>query len=519
MAGNGIKFSLTGDSSGLDSALAKIGKSAQASAAAMGASYKNQLAGIQSALAKLPQGSLMAPRLRSQESALMRMMGLDKVDTAAIAASATRAANAANDAVAAADLEAAKRNIRARELWRQRAEARANAPLQGPDLTGSGRVQAWREQIAAMRGGAMAGFTTGGMSPGAGGGSRRGNFAVAGSMFTSVARDSAASLASGAPITQVIAQQAPQVLQALAMMRLGTVAWAAVLAGGALVAWHGITKSISEAIFQSNKFAGVNDYLKTRSDSISALRRTMLAESDAERKAEINSIENKEKIASLDEKLNDLQVEKNKLLAEQKYIQGRQAGSGEKEEANTLNQLKIDKAALEEKLKNAQSSPVSSAMRKLELERDMERDALAADAAESAAIMADPSRFAAEKGRKWQLDLDMASRSGGIAQIEDDIAAARTTSEKERAVEIKTLENQIAQVDNQMQRMALYDIAKRAMAGGQALGMTENQRLGAFGGGPTFTLIDINKQQLTTLKSIERAVSGKGGTRGVNFGK
>jgi len=41
---------------------------------------------------------------------------------------------------------------------------------------------------------------------------------VAGSMFTSVARDSAASLASGAPISQVIAQQAPQVLQAFTFM-------------------------------------------------------------------------------------------------------------------------------------------------------------------------------------------------------------------------------------------------------------------------------------------------------------
>lgn len=47
---------------------------------------------------------------------------------------------------------------------------------------------------------------------------RRSRFAIAGSMFTSVARDSAASLASGAPVTQVIAQQAPQVAQAFTMM-------------------------------------------------------------------------------------------------------------------------------------------------------------------------------------------------------------------------------------------------------------------------------------------------------------
>lgn len=74
-------------------------------------------------------------------------------------------------------------------------------------------------------------------------GGRRRNFGASSSMFVSVARDSAASLASGAPITQVIAQQAPQVLQAFSMMNLGMVAlkWsayavAAAIAGKILVA-------------------------------------------------------------------------------------------------------------------------------------------------------------------------------------------------------------------------------------------------------------------------------------------
>lgn len=78
-------------------------------------------------------------------------------------------------------------------------------------------------------------FTTGGSGAG---GARRKNFGAASSMFVSVARDSAASLASGAPITQVIAQQAPQVLQALSMMRLGMVAVGVAAAGvGAFIAY------------------------------------------------------------------------------------------------------------------------------------------------------------------------------------------------------------------------------------------------------------------------------------------
>lgn len=80
------------------------------------------------------------------------------------------------------------------------------------------------------------GFTTGGNGF-AGAGGRR-NFGAASSMFVSVARDSAASLASGAPITQVIAQQAPQVLQALSMMRLGMVAVGIAAAGvGAFISY------------------------------------------------------------------------------------------------------------------------------------------------------------------------------------------------------------------------------------------------------------------------------------------
>lgn len=65
---------------------------------------------------------------------------------------------------------------------------------------------------------------------------------VAASMLTSVARDSAASLASGAPISQVIAQQAPQVLQAFTFMGISLKALG-VYAAGAGVALFAMTKA------------------------------------------------------------------------------------------------------------------------------------------------------------------------------------------------------------------------------------------------------------------------------------
>jgi hypothetical protein len=88
-------------------------------------------------------------------------------------------------------------------------------------------------------------FRTGGGAGGAWGARR--NFGASSSMFVSVARDSAASLASGAPITQVIAQQAPQVLQALSMMRLGMVAVGIAAAGVGAFITYKIVRGLYDA--------------------------------------------------------------------------------------------------------------------------------------------------------------------------------------------------------------------------------------------------------------------------------
>lgn len=73
-------------------------------------------------------------------------------------------------------------------------------------------------------------------------------FGAASSMFVSAARDSAASLASGAPLMQVIAQQAPQVLQAVTMIGGGIMKWGLGLgaAAAALVGVHYLTKKIGK---------------------------------------------------------------------------------------------------------------------------------------------------------------------------------------------------------------------------------------------------------------------------------
>lgn len=134
--------------------------------------------------------------------------------------------------------------------------------------SGSGVLsQSRAAQVAneiAIQKGVQSGFTTGGVSGGSGAGvakGRRPGFAVAASMFTSVARDSAASLASGAPITQVIAQQAPQVLQALSMMRLGWVGIGIAASAAAVGGIYLAMKSMKDFYFEANRTKELDDKL------------------------------------------------------------------------------------------------------------------------------------------------------------------------------------------------------------------------------------------------------------------
>lgn len=559
MAGTSVKFSLTGEASGMEAALAKVGKSAQASAAGIAASYKNQLAGVRSALERLPQGSILAPKLRAQESGLMRMMGLDKVDTAAIASNATKAADAADKAATAASVDAAKRSNQARALIRERGAAADKAAAVADQIALDNAVEAatrsnkarrlmrerreeridnWRSQTAAMRAG-PSGFQTGGMSSGRTRPGGRGSFAIAGSMFTSVARDSAASLASGAPITQVIAQQAPQVLQALAMMKLTTVAWVAVLAGAGLFAWHKITKGISEAFYGTNKLLASTQSLIRSSQTLASVRKAGDASDRSEAELAAQKIGDAAELLKIEQDAADIAAEKAKNAATEANLKDRLAGGTKTEKDLQLELLQIEKKRLEAKRDSlVQGGAAEAAQLKMQLQDDEQKlsdlmeeqntlekqtipdltraknhasgdNKVTAKAAEDAAW----KRFA-------DIRTDIAKQEGAVALTRGKISQNAKTSPMEAENARMQAQNAVEAVTNEIAAVGLNkETATTAtIKGGQSLGMTENQRLGAFGGGPTFTLIDINKQQLAVLKEIARA-SGKAGTRGVNFGK
>lgn len=109
-------------------------------------------------------------------------------------------------------------------------------------------------------------------------------FGVASSMFVSVARDSAASLASGAPLMQVMAQQGPQVLQAVTMIGGQVMKWGLGIGAGvaALVGFH----YLSDKIFQLWHTGGIDQEKQIASlDRKSAALKAIRAEQEADRVA------------------------------------------------------------------------------------------------------------------------------------------------------------------------------------------------------------------------------------------
>lgn len=140
--------------------------------------------------------------------------------------------------------------------------------------------------------------------------------AVAAPMFISVLRDSFASAASGAPISQIIGQQAPQVLQAITMMfrtsmarimgLLGTVGAAV----GAMFGAHWLGGKFGEAIFGSpGDFAAQNEMLRAKAERYRELRKEAIELAKAEK--EVQDQRDKERNASYDSR-HDL----NKLMFE-----------------------------------------------------------------------------------------------------------------------------------------------------------------------------------------------------------
>lgn len=186
--------------------------------------------------------------------------------------------------------------------------------------------------------------------------SSRRSFGAASSMFVSAARDTAASLASGAPITQVIAQQAPQVLQALTMMKLGMVAIGASAAvAGAVVAGF-LVKSIIDAYIGTKK---LEESFKNLAKTVSLLKIRDAIRAGTERgvltrDVQDASIEKKKMEQAERSKDSTLELEKQKAI-ERSLSNGKIDGK-EKEIALEKELLQLEIKRAEEKLASAKQN-------------------------------------------------------------------------------------------------------------------------------------------------------------------
>ncbi len=376
-------------------------------------------------------------------------------------------------------VEAASRSNRARALLRERRQA---------------RVDSWRERTEAMRSGPGS-FQTGGVAVGAmAGGNWRSRIGVAGSMFTSVARDSAASLASGAPITQVIAQQAPQVLQALAMMKLSTIAWGAALAGVAVYGWHKITEGISNAVYKVDELSRKAENLAGVTDSIRRGRR----------------------LGDLyDQNINDAQSAR--LQNESDAIDRRQRADAAKREKENLDfeATGADPEKLR-KFKLANERGRLFSVLKDEEEKKRLRATQLDNERQNALIEA-------QHINGPQTDEEMIQQNFKIEAIKAEYDRKKQNLDAESKITIDELNNQIQRTDNEIKFGGPKDAKTTAPRGGQRAGgmaITEWERAGGFMAGPQVALLDVAKAQLKSSQRIEKLLSKttlKAGHSGVKY--
>lgn len=260
-------------------------------------------------------------------------------------------------------------------------------------------------------------------------GARRVNFAVAGSMFTSVARDSAASLASGAPLTQVIAQQAPQVLQALAMMNAGTKAWVAVIAVAGVIAWHKLTRAIADAAFQVSKFAGRAEWFEQRAENLRKIRVGLEDVDAAERTAAAAQLERDKKArqSAADLLKSERELQKEKLKGQ--LIMQEQQGQITPE-ARQRALLEQELAFLKEDLATAEAQGREQSSEALRLQNELRE---------------------LQRTPEGETEFQQQIRDIRIKSIQDEIALATGQTLPEYQARIAQLQSEIQALQNQIQ--------------------------------------------------------------------
>ena len=398
-------------------------------------------------------------------------------------------------ATARFDQEQAARDRKARQLWEERRQ---------------GRVSAWRAQTETMRqsgGVSAASFSSSGAPMYRGMSAARGIGGAAAPMFISAARDTAASLASGANPFTVMLQQGPQVLQAFTMMGVRLSALLPILGkvGLALAAAfsvHIISKGIAGMVYGLDKLDREGEKLKSKATIFRKLREEMEEAAKAAKEwADAMNDVKADYVSSLSSK-HKSDLDAYKLQLEREDIEQRKQGGTGRGAAG------IESMVRERAIKYA--------------EEDLAN--LKANAATDTRTAAMEERLERLKNKlfndKTTKDIEE------TLFLEDAIPKSKAAFAAEQQSKIKEAENEVTRLKNERDNWSSYapPSSESAQASSGSKGpLTSAQMSGRDIIGPTFSLVDIQKKHLSiadkTLTEMIKLNQSRGHGLGAYFGQ
>lgn len=333
-------------------------------------------------------------------------------------------------------------------------------------------------------------------------------FGVAGSMFTSVARDSAASLASGAPITQVIAQQAPQVLQALSMMRLGVVA----LQGSIIVAGAAITgylvKKFADSYFEVERTLKVTERLASALKEMESRRSLMRLESLQSTQAASNDVKRARDIAENQSNAADAAAELAKERARAEALDKHRVLTKQQELELERKILDIESERARQKLKQAQQAQTGV---------EEAQAALAAAEKERADVFGQWTEGKRYGQGGFSLTAEeIAKREREALELNFKVDEAKKNLETARSKtnqgDIDKAEAEVIRLNNQRRVLGLSPVT----SSWQSIPTTERERIGLGASSSiNLSLLDANKRTAAATEAI-REILRSGNTNGAS---
>jgi hypothetical protein len=319
-------------------------------------------------------------------------------------------------------------------------------------------------------------------------------------MLVSVARDTAASLASGANPFTVLMQQAPQVLQAITMMGLAlkTVLVTMGALGAVFVATfvtHYVSKGIAGIVYGLDAIAARGEKLERTRQILRKLVEQAKEARELSFGIKVDELKSAESLADATERRLKAELDLWKAKEQSKNLDGMALGNLDQENRIKKDMLKKEieagKAKLDEISRgtNKNDSPETIKMR-----------------GELAKLESTPL-----KDKSEAIYDEMTSLKARLKQAE-------ASDEENRQAKIIALQAEIQTKENEVKALDLPAKSKADKTRAAAVPLTGWQQMGAMFGGPNTPLLEVNKSMERHLREIRDRMARTGPDDGVNYG-